>query len=268
MSYALLLGGGTALGAVQIPIIKHLYQTKGLPARLAGVSVGAVNAALLGEDRLSDLEEQWAQVDGVDFFGSKQVDFWAGLISLKPLRKRMESIRAASCLKIPTSVGCVDAASQKYMDIRLDQINHDDRLDAIICSSAQPLLMEPEYLFGRPMMDGGVLHVLPDIPDKEIQDLDEIHVISCSPAGGGRRRIRSTKEVNSAFEQAQVAFELLMSTTLQADIERLKKHKKPVYLHAPATWAEVGKSFDASKEAIQLRMSTGEKIKLSPLRIN
>jgi predicted acylesterase/phospholipase RssA len=268
MNYALLLGGGTALGAVQIPIIRHLYEKHGLPKRIAGVSVGAVNGGLLGEDRLPDLLNQWAEVDSVRFFGSPQLDFWKGLISLNPLRKRMESLRFAENLKTVVSVGCVDIAAQKYVDVPLNQIGTSDRVDAAICSAAQPLIMEPEKFLGRFMVDGGVLHVLPNVQEKELQDIDEIHVISCSPVGGGRRRIRPPQEVNSAFEQAQSSFEMLMSTTVQADVERLKKHKKPVYLYFPATWGEVGRSFDASKEAVQLRMGTGEKLKLCPVRIN
>ena len=268
MNYALFLGGGTALGAIQIPIIRHLYEKYGLPKRIAGVSVGAVNGGLLGEDRLPVLVNQWAEVDSVRFFGSHQLDFWQGFLSLNPLRKRMEQLQFAKDLKTTVSVGCVDIAAQKYVDITLNQIEEPHRIDAAICSAAQPFLMEPEKFMGRFLVDGGVLHVLPNVPDKELQEIDEIHVISCSPVGGGRRKIRPPHEVNSAFEQAQASFEMLMSTTIQSDVERLKKHKKPVYLYAPSTWGEVGRSFDASKEAIQLRMNTGEKLKLCPIRIN
>src|SRR5882724_3669290 len=62
-SYALVLQGGGALGAYQAGVYEELAATPYLPHWVAGVSIGAINAALIAgnppERRIARLREFW-----------------------------------------------------------------------------------------------------------------------------------------------------------------------------------------------------------------
>ena len=68
---ALVLQGGGALGAYEVGVAKRLYEQPGFsPTILSGVSIGAINAAVLaqgGPDVIPNLEKMWDQF-AVDSF--------------------------------------------------------------------------------------------------------------------------------------------------------------------------------------------------------
>jgi NTE family protein len=78
-SIALLLQGGGALGAYQAGVYERLHESGIEPTWVAGISIGAVNCALIAgnkvEDRVAKLRQFWELVSPTDGFGIG--DFWA-----------------------------------------------------------------------------------------------------------------------------------------------------------------------------------------------
>ena len=69
-SVALLLQGGGALGAYQAGVYERLLELKIHPTWVAGISIGAINCALIAgnaeEDRVAKLRSFWEQVSSAD----------------------------------------------------------------------------------------------------------------------------------------------------------------------------------------------------------
>lgn len=260
--YGLILGGGTARGAVQVPIVRELRRLHGAPAGIVGVSIGAIHALLLGEDRYDDLVDEWLAIDGVEDFASKQVDVWNGLRSLAPLRRRLEARNAGAKIVIPTWVGLVDVADEAYRSVALHTLGLQDRQEAALGSATQPFLLGDATFKGRPVMDGGAGgHVLGPLPNWA--DMEEIHIISCSPLGPRRRRTHRPEDMHGPWKAAEIAFELLMGRQADEDVEDLRDAYAahvPTYLYSPDSIDAVGKPFDAERTDIQMRFKTGKKM--------
>lgn len=266
MSYGLILGGGTALGAVQEPIVRKLYERLGRPKWVVGTSVGSLTAVQVagGKAGLDRLTATWDDVDGASFFQKPRIDIWNGFFSLNPLRRELVAREGAARLFIPTYVGLVDAATQEHRLVQLNGLPLVERHDAIICSCAQPIIHRREKLHGRVCLDGGVASVLGVNQQLKqlIKGVDEFHVISCSPTRLDRRRTRSPDKVDNVWEAAQVAFEVMLNRSVNRDLlilRRFTQHSrapKRMWLYAPGSWGEVGEAFDASAETIRHRRHT------------
>jgi predicted acylesterase/phospholipase RssA len=147
--WALLLSGGTALGAVQVPVVEEAWRRLGPPAIIGGVSVGAVNALALADGDVAALRGVWADVDGARWFQRSQLDVWHGLFSLKPLRREIERRGKGTPMRIPVVVGVVDIAAQRYRTVPLADLDWPDRVAATICSATQPGIHERVKFDGR-----------------------------------------------------------------------------------------------------------------------
>ena len=259
--WGLILGGGTALGAVQVPIAERLWAELGPPSGIVGVSVGAVNALMLGEHRVAELRAEWLDIDGIQDFAAPQPDVWNGFRTLNPLRRRLVERKAGLRLRTPSWAGLVDVESRAYQAIALHLLQDvGQRWDAVIGSSSQPVLMEIPDFRGRPVMDGGAGgHVLPPLPNWA--EMDEIHIVSCSPLGD-RRRTTAPRPVQGSrtWRAGSAAFALMMGRQADEDVEDLRDHlagQMPTWLYAPQSWDEVGDPFEAEREDIARRLATG-----------
>ena len=78
---ALLLQGGGALGAYQGGVYEALAEADIHPNWIAGISIGAINAAIITgnrpEDRLPKLKEFWKRVERASFWGT--IPAWGGV---------------------------------------------------------------------------------------------------------------------------------------------------------------------------------------------
>ena len=261
--WLLLLGGGAALGAVQVPVVEHLWRQFGPPAAVCGTSVGAVHTLMLMEERVDELRDIWLEVGGKGprWFQAPTADLWNGLFSLKPLRKQMEERKAGRHPTLEGWVGMLDYASEKHKMVKLNDLRWKERINATIGSSSQPAFHQKWQFKDRWVGDGGVAHVLPLCPNWKTYDF--IHAVSCSPVGRARKRERSQKKVNDGFEQLWVAISLWLNRVANNDVRRLRRWAKqvPVTLHAPPTWESVGDSTKIDEELVELRFATGESIK-------
>jgi len=78
---ALLLQGGGALGAYQAGVYEALLEAGVEPSWIAGISIGAINSAIIAgnrrEDRIARLRDFWEMVSDPGDFGASR--FWAGI---------------------------------------------------------------------------------------------------------------------------------------------------------------------------------------------
>jgi predicted acylesterase/phospholipase RssA len=265
MRWALLLSGGTALGAVQVPVVEHLWRELGPPSVIAGVSVGAVNALALADGDLASLRRIWQDVDGARWFQRPQLDVWNGLFSLGPLRRQVTRRGKGQPMRIPVLVGAVDIAAQRYRTLPLAELDWPDRVDATVASATQPGIHERARYRGRWYVDGGVEHLLPWLPDW--QSYDFIAGVFCSPLRGHRRKLRTQAQVAQSWEQAGAALEMLLARVARDDLRRLRRwgRRVPVVAYAPPSWDSVGAAFDADPATIEQRFQTGAAMLMRPV---
>jgi predicted acylesterase/phospholipase RssA len=265
MKWALLLSGGSALGAVQVPVIEALIAEHGLPSKVSGTSVGAVHTLLVAEGRHAELRPIWQEVKGRGFFMDPNLDVWRGLFSLAPLRRVIEDRGAGKKLIMPACVGTTDLARGEHRLIQLNDITWAQRVDAAICSSQQPVIHQREKFKGGYLSDGGVTHVIPPMPDHDNYDL--VAAVFCSPVGKDRDRpTLPQSEVDNAFEQGLAALDLFIDRVVQDDFERIKGWvgtKRIVY--APSGWDVIGPSLQAERVQILARLAEGERMALGPV---
>jgi predicted acylesterase/phospholipase RssA len=264
----LLLGGGTALGAVQVAIICHLISKYGPPIAIEGVSVGSANGAFVGQGRHGELEAVWLTVDGTRWFQRAHLDFWNGLFDLKPLREKIRSYQIhTGTFVIPTFAGAVDVGSGQYRSLPLGESPKDTE-DGIIVSCTQPLIHRTSRYKGRVHADGGVRNIvpqgiLPGIDTKGVQ----IHAVSCSPVSETARfKQYEQGDLDEPFGLLGAVFGILMGEAGLNDVSRLRDRARsegPVTVWAPDAWDDVGRPFDASREAVRRRLRTGERIAAS-----
>jgi NTE family protein len=99
-SIALLLQGGGALGAYQAGVYERLLEAGIEPTWVAGISIGAVNSAIIAgnpqADRVVRLRSFWEKVSEADDLGAS--DFWSGLLTGDAMRSWFNQVAAGAVM--------------------------------------------------------------------------------------------------------------------------------------------------------------------------
>jgi len=186
---ALILSGGGAKGAFECGAEKYAREVKGYQWDIiAGVSVGALNGAMLAMKKYDRLFEIWNTVSD-DKVYTGGFNLWSGFKLLfgaksfygnDPLRRMLVQEFEAGQFKVDLRVGAVSLLTGEYTQFKPDMPSFSE---AVLASTVMPIIWEPldlapEY---RSMVDGGVRNISPlgDILD---EDPDEIIIINCNPA--------------------------------------------------------------------------------------
>jgi NTE family protein len=97
-SVALLLQGGGALGAYQAGVYEALVEAGVMPCWLAGISIGAINSAIIAgnppERRIERLRAFWERVSNGDGFSG----YWNGLVGEGPMRQWINQLSAGQVI--------------------------------------------------------------------------------------------------------------------------------------------------------------------------
>jgi NTE family protein len=190
---ALVLSGGGAKGAFQLGALEALadagYGTGAHPyARVAGVSVGALNGAMVAAGRgpagTNTLGELWRTIDADDVYRKRSVPalvlhglLWKlglrrtgplGLYSNAPLRALIERY-LGDCprFEVPFTAGRVDLETGDYeSDVHPGTPAF---VDEILASTAIPVTWPPVRIGDTAFVDGGVREITPigDVIDHE-----------------------------------------------------------------------------------------------------
>jgi NTE family protein len=183
---ALILSGGGARGAFQVGAEKYARQVKGYQWDIiAGVSVGAMNGAMLAMHRYARLMELWDHLSNDQvytggfnllslikiFLGSKS--FYGN----EPLRSLMQREFEAGKIIDDLHVGAVSLISGEYVQFSRDSL---ELSKAILASASIPIVWEPVDISDDfpAMVDGGVRNISP-VGDVLELEPDEIVIINC-----------------------------------------------------------------------------------------
>jgi NTE family protein len=183
---ALILSGGGARGAFQVGAEMYAREAKGYQWDIiAGVSVGAMNAAMLAMRHYTRLLELWDHISsdkvytgGFNLLSLIKIIFGAkSFYDVEPLKKLMQSEFEAGNVIDDLHVGAVSLISGEYVQFTKESM---ELSKAILASAAIPVVfppvdVSPDY---PAMVDGGVRNLTP-IGDVLSQEPDEIVIINC-----------------------------------------------------------------------------------------
>ncbi|MGH7521382.1 MAG: patatin-like phospholipase family protein [Gemmatimonadales bacterium] len=184
----LVLSGGGAKGAFQVGAEQVLREEGGFEwERIFGVSVGALNGALLAQREYARLLEVWRTVRREDLY-RKPWWLWipwrlvilrkAGIYDNTPLRATIQKRIAGRPFLVPLHVGRVSLVSGAYESVRSDQSTEPEMLDAIWQSATMAVIWEP--IGPRALVDGSLRNVTP-LGDALDLGATELIVLNCTP---------------------------------------------------------------------------------------
>lgn len=218
---ALVLSGGGARGAFQCAAEKYAREVKGYHWDIiAGVSVGALNGAMLAMQKYQRLYEIWNTIsDGQVYtggfnllsiirllFGAKS--FYGNQPLQRMLAQEFEPDKISADLRI----GAVSLVSGEYVEFRGD---HPQLREAVLASTVMPIIWTPVDVspLYPGMVDGGVRNISP-IGDVLDVDPDEIVIINCSAQAAETL----TNSPGDVMKIGMRTLDLLLNELFQSDL--------------------------------------------------
>jgi NTE family protein len=185
---ALILSGGGAKGAFQAAAEKYAREEKGYTWDIiAGVSVGALNGAMLAMGKYQRLWEIWNSISnekvytgGFNIWSVIKLAFGArSFYGNEPLWKMLQAELDPALIKADLRVGAVSLVSGEY--VQFDK-TEPQLAKAVLASTVMPVIWTPVDISSTysSMVDGGVRNITPigDVLDVEP---GEIVIINCGP---------------------------------------------------------------------------------------
>jgi len=170
-STAFVLGGGGLLGAVEVGMLRALFEADISPDLILGTSVGALNGALVAADPspgvIGRLVKLWESAAGSkEVYGdgavrqvTRAMRTGTHLHSAKPLRERLQQELGDLTfddLKIPFQ--CCAASIERAAE---HWFTEGPVADAVMASAAVPGLLRPARVNGEHYLDGGIVNSIP-----------------------------------------------------------------------------------------------------------
>ncbi len=195
---ALVLSGGGAKGAFQVGAEKYAREKKGYSwSLIAGVSVGALNGALLGMKKYERLEQIWNTIHTKDI-SAGSLNLWTVVQLLfgktavydeTPLWNIIDAEIDPKKITVDLRIGAVSLRTGQYTIFKPSDPGFKK---AILASAAKPIVWKPVTVSRAypDMIDGGMRTMSPlgDVLDAEP---DEVVIINCNP--------RETEAIHKPF---------------------------------------------------------------------
>ena len=168
---AFVLGGGGLLGAVEVGMLRALFEAGVRPDVLLGTSVGALNGALVATDpgpgvvdRLLGLWESAASSKEV--YGdnpvrqvTRAVRTGTHLHSSRGLRERLgQELGDRTFADLAVEFQCCAASIERAAE---HWFTEGRVVDAVVASAAVPGLLRPAVVDGEHYLDGGIVNSIP-----------------------------------------------------------------------------------------------------------
>jgi NTE family protein len=247
---AFVLGGGGALGACEVGMLKALAEAGVVPELILGTSVGAVNGALFAADPTASgvarLEELWHGVNESAIFGGSLLRQARTLArsgthvqALGPLRQQLSRAIGVQAIEdLPVAFQCVAASIERAAE---HWFTAGSLVDAVLASCAVPGILPPVHIGDEHYIDGGIVN---SIPVARAIDLGarRVYVLQVG------RLERPLRPPRWPWEVGLVAFEVARRHRFQADMNRLPAD---VDVHVMPTGGTAAPAF--SDVAAQLR---------------
>jgi NTE family protein len=251
---AFVLSGGASLGAVQVGMLRALYERGVRPDFIVATSAGAINGAFIAArpqtvDTADELARIWSHVSRGQVFPLNPLSGLLGFLGsrdhlvpdsgLRRLVKGHLEHERLEELPIPLHAVGVDVVTGEELLLSSGPV-----VDAVMASAAIPAVLPPVEWEDRELMDGGVANNTPishaiELGAREIYVLPTGHACALEEPPG------------SALGMALHALSLLTHSRLIADIELHKTQAKLVVLPPPCPLAIAPIDFSHSPELIE-----------------
>ena len=220
---AFVLSGGASLGAIQVGMLRALYERDIRPDLIVGTSAGALNGAYLASrpqtsETADGLARIWRELHRGQVFPVNPLTGLLGflgardhLVPASGLKRLIESHLQCPELQelpIPLHVVAVDVVTGQEL-----RLSHGPVLDAVLASAAIPGVLQPVPWEDRVLMDGGVANNTPISHAVEL-GAERIYVL---PTG---HACSLDEPPHGALAMALHAISLLTHRRLIDDIER------------------------------------------------
>jgi NTE family protein len=231
---AFVLSGGASLGALQVGMLRALYE-RGITADLlVGTSVGALNAAFIASRpqtpaTATELAAVWSNVGRADAFPVGLRTFVGGLIGqrdhLVPTRGLRRIVRRHLQLDdlaeadIPLYVIAFDITTGTEA-----VLSEGPAVEAIVAACSIPGIFPAVALGDRLLIDGGVVNNTPIRHAVEL-GAERIYVLPTQEPS-----YLETSPPRTAFDAAIYALGVLVGSRLSADIARYRRDAELIVL--------------------------------------
>jgi NTE family protein len=168
---AFVLSGGASLGAIQVGMLKALYEREIKPDLIIGASVGALNGAFVASrpqtvDSADELAEVWKDIGRWQVFPPNPLTGFLGFFglrdhlvpdgSLRRIIREQVDFDLLEQAAIPFHVIATDALSGREL-----RLSSGPAEEAVMASAAIPGIFAPIRRDGRDLIDGGISNNTP-----------------------------------------------------------------------------------------------------------
>jgi len=166
---AFVFSGGTSLGAVQVGMLMGVFEAGIVPDLLVGTSVGAINAASVGQgftkSRLQHLASIWSGLKTSDVFGRPGLKSALSLLSGRGALSSVDNLLRLLETHLPNShsdlVIQTAVVATEFLTGSPAILSKGDLVLNVLASSAIPMIFPPVNVGGRQLVDGGVVAHVP-----------------------------------------------------------------------------------------------------------
>jgi NTE family protein len=233
---AFVLSGGASLGALQVGMLRALYEQGVAADLLVGTSVGALNAAFVASRpqtpaTADELARVWRGLQREDIFPVSLRALVGGLcgqrdhlvpdLALRRLVRRYIQFEQLTEATVPLHVVAFDVI--EHCEVLLSD---GPALDAIAAAAALPGVFPPVPIGERRLIDGGVVN---NTPISHAVELGAQRVYVLPTQGPGRPSGRTPR---SALDTAIHALGVLLDGRLDADLARYSSEAELIVLPA------------------------------------
>lgn len=265
VTIGLVLGGGGVRGAVQVGMLRALFEAGIVPDTIVGTSIGAINGAAVAHDPtiavVDRLVEAWASPAAAAIYGDswpKQLRRLARsrthLNDPAPLRALLVDMLGEDPtfegLQVPLAVtaASIERAAERWFD-------SGPLIPAVLASSSVPGILPATEIDGEHFVDGGIVNSIPlgeairrgatRVYVLQVGRIEESLVVPDKPSDVARvsfeiaRRHRFSREIDMVPEGVSV--HVLPSGGAKPGDEKLTSYRK-----LDATRARIDAAYEAS----------------------
>ena len=171
MTTAFVLGGGGVLGAVEVGMLRALFERNIAPDLVLGTSVGAINGAMVAREPSLDVIDRMVELwrgaaETGDVYGDRRLrtvrramSTGTHIFSAKPLRQRLEEeLGDLTFEQLPVRFQVCAASIERAAEHWFDSGRV---VDAVVASAAVPGLLPPAKVGDEHYLDGGIVNSIP-----------------------------------------------------------------------------------------------------------
>jgi NTE family protein len=219
---AFVLGGGGVLGAVEVGMVRALYDAGIKPDMVIGTSIGALNGVVLAAVPANEATERlttlWASPAAREVFRASVARQVGQFVrsgthahSSRPLRNLLEPLEGVNFEDLQTPFQCCAASIERAAE---QWFSTGPVIDAVLASCAVPGLLPPVRIGDEHYLDGGLVNSIPVGRAIEL-GADLVYVLQVG------RIERPLRAPSKPWEVAMVAFEIARRHRFARDMASL-----------------------------------------------